>query len=125
MEKIVVFVLCLCLFIGGANHIFDNLYYGFLPYKYAPLWVNIYWTSLAVMDLLAVYLLVKYRKAGLVLTLVIMFSDVAINSTVGSSIEVILAGMNLQLQTLFLGFCIGSSGWLWQLKAKSNVANIT
>lgn len=125
MEKIVVFVLCLCLFIGGSNHIFDNLYYGFLPYKYAPLWVNVYWTSLAVMDLLAVYLLVKYRKAGLVLTLIIMFSDVVINSTVGSSIEVIFGGMNLQLQTLFLGFCIGSSGWLWQLKVQPNVANVT
>ena len=52
-----------------------------------------------------------------------MFSDVAINSTVSSSIEVILDGINLQLQTLFLGFCIGSSGWLWlwQLKTKSDV----
>lgn len=125
MERVVVFVLCLCLLIGGATHIFDNLYYGFLPYKFVPQWINIYWTALAVVDIVAVYLLIKYRNAGLLLTLAIMFSDVAINSIAFYSLNVISDSSALQLQTLFLGFCIGSSIWLWQSKTKTNVVNVT
>lgn len=125
MDRIVIFVLCLCLFIGGATHIFDNLYYGFLPYKFVPQRINIYWTALAVVDIVAVYLLVKYRNAGLVLTLAIMFSDVIINSIAFYSLNVISDSYALQLQTLFLGFCIGSSIWLWQSKNKANVVNVT
>ncbi|MCK8120533.1 MULTISPECIES: hypothetical protein [Pseudoalteromonas] len=125
MDRVVIFVLCFCLFIGGATHIFDNLYYGFLPYKFAPEWVNIYWTALAVIDIVAVYLLIKWRNAGLVLTLVIMLSDVAINSVAFYLLNVLSDSSALQLQTLFLGFCIGSSIWLWQSKSKANVVNVT
>ena len=125
MDRVVIFVLCICLFIGGATHIFDNLYYGFLPYKFVPEWINIYWTALAFIDIVAVYLLVKCRNAGLVLTLVIMLSDVVINSFAFYSLNVISDSSALQLQTLFLGFCIGSSIWLWQSNNKANVVNVT
>ena len=89
MEKVVVLFLCFCLFIGGATHIFDNLYYGFLPYKFAPEWINVYWSVLGIIDIVGLYLLVKARNAGLVLTLTIMFSDVVINSYAFFSLSVI------------------------------------
>ncbi|MEZ7204892.1 hypothetical protein [Pseudoalteromonas sp. DY56-GL79] len=123
MDRVVVWVLCFCLFIGGGTHIFDNVVYGFLPYEFAPQWVNIYWTALAVIDLVAVFLLVKYRRAGIALTLLIMLSDVAINSFAFYTLNIISDSFPLQLQTLFLGFCIGASIWLWQ--SNSQVVNVT
>ena len=125
MDRVVIFVLCICLFIAGATHIFDNLYYGFLPYKFAPEWINFYWTVLAVIDIVAVYLLVKHRNVGLMLTLIIMFSDVAINSFAFYYLSIVSDSFALQLQTLFLGFCIGSSIWLWQPNTKATVINVT
>lgn len=121
MDKICIAVISVCLVIGGATHIFDNLYFGFLPYKFAPDWINFYWTSLGVIDLLAVYLLVKLRKFGIVLTLLIMVSDVVINSMAYYSLQIIRDPMSLQLQTLFLGFCIGSCIWLWKDKSANRL----
>jgi hypothetical protein len=53
--KIILGIWCACLIVGGATHIFDHIYFGLLPYKFAPLWLNIYWSALGVLDLLAVF----------------------------------------------------------------------
>lgn len=112
MERVCLVVILLCLAIGAGTHIFDNIYFGFLPYRFAPSWLNIYWTSLGIIDLLAVYLLIKYRNTGLFLTLALMSSNVVINSIAYYSLGVIKDPVALQLQTLFLGFCLGSFTWL-------------
>ncbi|WP_444956784.1 hypothetical protein [Microbulbifer sp. ZKSA002] len=119
MERICIAIISLCLIIGGVTHIFDNLHFGFLPYKFAPTWVNLYWSSLGIIDFLAVYLLLKRRKHGITLTLLIMISDVVINSAAYYSMQIINDPVALQLQTLFLGFCLGACMWLW----KNNCSN--
>ncbi|TOO27059.1 hypothetical protein CGH39_25325, partial [Vibrio parahaemolyticus] len=45
MDKFVVFLLCLFMTIGGVVHLYDNIVDGFLPYDFAPRWLNIYWSA--------------------------------------------------------------------------------
>lgn len=107
-SKIVLAVWCIGLVIGGATHVFDNLYFGFLPYGFAPLWLNLYWSALGIIDFIAVFLLLKHRTLGVWFTLVLMLSNVVINSVALYSLEVITEAWPLQFQTLFFGFCLGS-----------------
>ena len=83
------------------------------PYRFAPLPVNVYWTSLAALDLLAAFLLWRQISVGLVLTVAIMLSDVAVNSYVTYVLKLAASFAPLQLQTLFLGFVLGCVGFLW------------
>jgi hypothetical protein len=112
--KIILGIWCACLIVGGATHIFDHIYFGLLPYKFAPLWLNIYWSALGVLDLLAVFFLLKYRLQGILLTLSIVLSNVLVNSIAYYSLGVISDAWSLQLQTLFFGFCLGSAFLLWR-----------
>ncbi|RUO27135.1 hypothetical protein CWE09_07735 [Aliidiomarina minuta] len=114
MNKIVLTIWCAGLVVGGATHVFDNIYFGFLPYRFAPDWLNIYWSSLGLLDFLAVFLLWKNRKWGILLTIAIMISNVAVNSLALHPLGVISESLPLQLQSLFLGFCLGSAYLLWQ-----------
>jgi len=101
-RTVVLTILTICLVIGGAVHV-------------APLPVNVYWTSLAALDLLAAFLLWRRRRFGLTLTVAIMLSDVAVNSYVTYGLNLAASFAPLQLQTLFLGFVFGSIGFLWPL----------
>lgn len=113
MDRLVVFLLCLFLTIGGVAHLYDNIVDGPLPYDFAPRWLNIYWSLLGILDLLAVYLLIRYRRLGLVLLLVILFTNVIFNSHAQYTLEILDNHTALQMKTLFLGFSIGVSVWLW------------
>ena len=114
MNKVVLTIWFAGLIAGGVTHVFDNIYFGFLPYRFAPGWLNIYWSSLGVLDFLAVILLWKKRNWGILLTIAIMISNVAINALALYSWGVISESLPLQLQSLFLGFCLGSAYLLWQ-----------
>lgn len=113
MDKFVVFLLCLFLTIGGVVHIYDNIVNGLLPYDFAPRWLNIYWSLLGILDLLAVYLLIRYRRVGILLMLVILGTNVIFNTHALYTLEILDNRTALQLKTLFLGFSIGVSIWLW------------
>jgi hypothetical protein len=108
--RCVLVIYALCLTGAGLNHARDIVNGGWLPYKSAPTAVNRYWTSLTALDLLAAALLFFRPRAGLLLTLAIIVSDVGINSWVQYSTvnEVWYRDCSLQLQTLFLGFVLGS-----------------
>ncbi|WP_211919948.1 hypothetical protein [Vibrio sp. B1REV9] len=113
MDKFVVFILCLCLTLGGVIHIYDNIVDGFLPYHFAPTWLNLYWSALGIVDLLAVYLLIKHRRSGLILLLFILLTSVGFNSYAHYGLGILENAGKLQWQTLLLGFSIGVSFWLW------------
>lgn len=119
VENTVLGVLCLCLFIGGITHVIENVNHGFLPYKFAPTWINVYWSALAVIDLLAVYLLLTKRNPGLVLTFMIMTTDVIINSYSLYVLEIIHEFWRLQLQSMFLGYVLAANVILWKSKNDS------
>ncbi|NCG70727.1 hypothetical protein GWK93_06915, partial [Vibrio parahaemolyticus] len=89
MDKFVVFLLCLFMMIGGVVHLYDNIVDGFLPYDFAPRWLNIYWSALGLLDLLAVYLLVKHRRVGLVLMLLILMTNVIFSSHAHYTLEIL------------------------------------
>ncbi|EGR2263740.1 hypothetical protein EM74_022760 [Vibrio parahaemolyticus] len=116
MDKFVVFLLCLFMTIGGVVHLYDNIVDGFLPYDFAPRWLNIYWSALGLLDLLAVYLLVKHRRVGLVLMLLILMTNVIFSSHAHYTLEILDDNVALQMKTLFLGFSLGVSIWLWNAR---------
>lgn len=64
-------------------HLFDIARGGWLPYTRYALGLNVFWTSLTVLDPMAIVLLWKRRRAGLCLALLIITADVAVNLTVG------------------------------------------
>jgi membrane protein HdeD len=109
-------IYAVCLLGAGLNHAHDLWQGGWLPYRMAPLLLNWYWTSLTLLDSLAVVFLLVKPRIGSLLTLAIIVSDVAVNSyaiyALGNSGWYSLA--SLQLQTLFLGFVLGSFPFLWR-----------
>jgi hypothetical protein len=110
------FIYTICLLGAGMVHACDIWRGGWLPYRAAPLPMNIYWTSLAFFDPLAAGLLWRHRRTGLLLTLAIIVSDVAVNSYAiyGLGYSDWLAYGSLQLQTLFLGFVAGTLPYAWR-----------
>jgi len=65
--------------VATVNHVRDIWYGGFLPYSYAPLAFNVYWTSLTLLDPLAIILLCYFPHQGMMLAVLIMASDIPIN----------------------------------------------
>jgi hypothetical protein len=79
IERLVAIVFAICLIGACAVHIADLLRHGWLPYRFAPRPLNVYWTSLTFFNGLAAFLLLCSMRIGLFLTLVIIASDVAFN----------------------------------------------
>ncbi|MGW0230921.1 hypothetical protein ACWDWO_21640 [Actinopolymorpha singaporensis] len=57
----------------------DLVRYGLHPYAWAPDWLNVCWTSLAILDPLAAILLVAGRRGGLDLACLIVVTDLTAN----------------------------------------------
>jgi len=120
-ERAIILLLSLCLAAGGSTHVIDIIRGGFLPYHGVPLPINAFWTSLAVLDFVAVLLLWRRRNAGVLLTTTIMCFDVAVNSYASYGLGIIFQSFApLQAQTLFLGFVLGSFAIVWRAKPMSN-----
>ncbi len=64
---------------GARNHIIDILADGWLGHDYVSLPINLYWTLLTFFDPLAILLLLSFPLAGILLSVLIMASDIAIN----------------------------------------------
>jgi hypothetical protein len=94
-------VFALCLAAASIVHVNDVWQHGWFPYRFAPLPLNVYWTVLAFLDALAALLLLVRPRAGLVLTLLIIVSDVALNVFARSYLGLRLQTFALSLQVLF------------------------
>ncbi|MFJ3953700.1 hypothetical protein ACIPXV_27310 [Streptomyces libani] len=75
---IVVYVVVLVV-VGATSHVVDILRSGVHPYPWAPQWLNLFWSSLAILDSLAAAFLVCGKRAGVDLTCGIMATDLAAN----------------------------------------------
>ncbi len=113
VERLVVGALVAGFAIGTATHTLQLVSRGWVVFASAPVWMNVYWTALTLLDPLAAVLLICARRAGLLLALAIMVSDVAVNSYALYGLGLPLAVWALQLQNLFLGFLLGAAGFLW------------
>jgi hypothetical protein len=68
-----------CFLAACLLHLRDMWHRGWFPYNSAPLPLNCFWTALMFLDLLAAVLLLMRPRSGLVMSLAIMSSDVAVN----------------------------------------------
>ncbi|MFJ9681986.1 hypothetical protein ACIRP2_28645 [Streptomyces sp. NPDC101194] len=75
---VVVYVVVM-LFVGAASHIADLARDGLFPYRWAPDWLNLYWSSLAAFDSVAALLLIAGRRVGVDLMCTVMATDLAAN----------------------------------------------
>ena len=105
----------LCLLGAGLNHVRDVWQRGWLPYTFAPMPVNVFWTALTFLDVLAAALLLWRPRAGVVLAVTIMLSDVVVNSygKYGLGFGGGWNDLPLQGQTWFLGFVLGAAPLVW------------
>lgn len=121
MVKLVFVIYMLCFLWATKNHILDIWRGGFLPYTYAPLALNIYWTSLTLLDPLAITLLYYLPYHGMVLAVLIMVSDIAVNLYATYSLwnSDLFSNILLQLQMLFGIFLFLTVPILWKRVAAS------
>jgi hypothetical protein len=96
---LILFAVC---FLGAcALHVFDLWRHGWLPYHFAPLPLNAYWTALTFLDALAAVLLLWQPRIGLALAILIITSDVALNLFAQFYLRLHLRSAALSLQFLF------------------------
>jgi hypothetical protein len=97
----VLILFSLCLLGACIGHLIQVWQGGWLPYRFAPLSLNAYWTALTIFDPLAAILLVCRPRAGLFLALLIITSDVALNFFARFYLGFHLSTLALALQLLF------------------------
>lgn len=113
-QRIALAVYILCFAIGTVSHALDFWVLGLRPYQGAPVVLETFWSSLVVLDPVAAALLLSgKRRAGLALAAVIMVCDVAANSYAFFVLGIEGFAVALPLQAAFLGFVLGSIGFLW------------
>ena len=108
---------------GTRNHIVDILADGWLGYDYVPLPINLYWTLLTFFDPLATLLLLSFPFGGILLSVLIMASDIAIN--IGVTVYFyyqtgILSLDRLPLQIAFGIFVFLTSPIAWKTVKRSS-----
>lgn len=118
-----IWLYAVCFAGAGLGHVSDIWHGGWMLYADAPDAINLYWTSLAAIDLLAAALLFARPRVGLALAVLIMLSDVLINSYATYAIHVLAPDWPLQLQSLFLGLVLGGTPYLWKGEGKVTPLN--
>jgi hypothetical protein len=101
LDRPVLVVFALCLAAACVGHINDLWQHGWLPYRFAPLPLNIYWTALTLLDGLGAVLLLVWPRIGLALALLIISSDVALNLFARFYLRIQLNAVALSLQIVF------------------------
>jgi len=110
-------IYCLGLGLGTLSHLVDIVLNGWLPYDFAPLAFNLYWTALTLLDPLCILLLLSKRRWGLIVLIAIMVTEVAINAY--ATARGLLAGgfaynASLWLQAAFLLFVLLTARRVWR-----------
>ena len=113
-QRIAIAVYIACFAVGTLSHGRDFWVLGLRPYEGAPILLEAFWSSLVLLDPAAAGLLLfGKRRAGLVLAAIIMVCDVAANSYAFFVLGIEGFAVALPLQAAFLGFVLGSIGFLW------------
>lgn len=113
-QRIALGVYIACFTVGTISHALDFLAWGPRPYRGGPLLLEIFWSALVVIDLAVVVLLLAgWRRWGLALATIVMICDVAANAYASFGLGIEGFALALPLQAAFLGFVLGSIGFLW------------
>ncbi len=114
-EFIIRCIYALCLIGAGFNHLQTVLMHGlFWDYNNAPLFTCIYWTSLTFIDPIAAILLFYRPRIGLILTFLIIFSDVIHNTWITLKVGRDLLNYMYISQFLFLVFVLCTIKFPWK-----------
>ena len=108
LSRPVFIVFSVCLAAPCAVHLADLWRHGWLPYHFAPLALNVYWTALTFVDALAAVLLLWQPRTGLALTLLIIASDVTLNLFAHFYLRLHLKPLTLSLQVIFFVAVVAS-----------------
>ncbi|MFF3734790.1 hypothetical protein ACFYXM_32045 [Streptomyces sp. NPDC002476] len=100
--------------VGSATHVTDLLRHGLRPYTWAPDWLNLYWSSLALFDTLATLLLLRGRHSGVDLACLVMATDLAVNwyAVYGIQHSTLLDEPGLQRLTAFGVLVLGTAPFI-------------
>lgn len=99
--------------VGTASHVLDLIAGGADTYGQFPTALRVFWSSLTVLDPLTVLLLLLRKRAGIILGLVVILADIAVNWTVLLTIggNPLFGVVN---QTLFAVFLLATAPALWR-----------
>ncbi|MDX3342178.1 MULTISPECIES: hypothetical protein [Streptomyces] len=97
--------------VGGVAHVGDLARQGLWAHAWAPGWLNLYWSSLAVLDPLAAVLLLRGKRIGFDLACGVMATDLAANlyATYGLRDSELLVEPGLQRVFIFALFVFGAA----------------
>lgn len=117
-QRIALAVYIFCFGIGTVSHALDFWVQGLRPYSWGPPLLEVFWSSLVVLDFtVAALLLLCKLRWGLMLAAIIMACDVAANSYAYFVLGIEGFAVALPLQAAFLGFVLGSIGFLWPARS--------
>ncbi|MFC9792845.1 hypothetical protein ACFVJI_09415 [Streptomyces sp. NPDC127584] len=99
------------LFVGASAHVSDLLSHGLYPYDWAPGWLNLYWSSLALFDVLAALFLIRGERRGIDLASAIVVTDLAANgyAVYGLQHSDLAAQPGLQRLTVFAAIVLATA----------------
>lgn len=109
-------IYALCLLGAASTHVWTVATHGlFYDYGGVPIFTRVFWTSLTVLDPLAAVLLFVKPQAGLILTLVIIVSDVLHNTwLMNRSTTANWSNWMYVLQVVFLIFVLLTISRAWE-----------
>ncbi|WP_159500715.1 hypothetical protein [Microbacterium sp. 18062] len=118
---LVILVIWIAGFLSGtASHVLDLIAGGADTYGEFPTALRVFWLSLTVLDPLTALLLLLRKRAGIILGLIVILADIAVNWTVFFTIggNPLFGVVN---QTLFAVFLLATAPalWRWFRSAKS------
>ncbi|MFE6782064.1 hypothetical protein ACFVFF_07365 [Streptomyces sp. NPDC057680] len=102
------------LFVGASAHVTDLLSHGLRPYDWAPGWLNLYWSSLALFDTLAAVFLIRGERRGIDLACAIVATDLAANwyAVYGIQHSDLAAQPGLQRLIVFAALVLGATTFI-------------
>src|SRR6266480_7701228 len=71
-------IIAFCFAVAALGHFRMILLHGCLPYRFAPLPMNAFWTGLAFLDLLAAACILWRLRAGLIFGTLLLATDLAV-----------------------------------------------
>lgn len=105
------------LLVGAVAHVTDLLLHGLQPYDWAPTWLNLYWSSLTLLDPLAAALLISGKRRGTDLACAIVTTDLAANwyATYSLQHSSLSAQPGLQRLLVFTALVLGTAPFVRRL----------
>ena len=107
--------------VGTSTHLLDLIAGGLDTYGGFPTGLRVYWISLTVLDPLTVLLLLLRRRAGVVLGLAVILSDIAVNWTVFFTIGG-HALFGVMSQSAFAILLVTTAALLWRWTSHAHAA---